>query len=108
MTRNGLLGYALAGITLSIAIPLSARAAAPGPTRLQTPSDTLAKVEKARSEKVAPAARKKLKPHATPTTSSTKPDFVPDQPWETDFYVDNDISGRHAIQLAIATFPSRR
>ena len=95
-------------MTLSIALPLSARADKSGPTHVASPSDTLTKVEKARTDKLAPAAKKRLKPHATPASPALKPDFVPDQPWETDFYVDNDVSGRHAIQIALASFPSRR
>ena len=108
MTRKGLLAYLLAGMTLSIALPLSARADKTGPTHVASPSDTLTKVEKARTYKVAPATKKRLKPHATPASPALKPDFVPDQPWETDFYVDNDVSGRHAIQIALASFPNRR
>ena len=108
MTRKGLLRFALAGVTLSLVLPLAAHASEVGPLRVQPPADTLTKLEKAKAEKALPATKKKLKPHATPTAGAVKSDFFPDQPWETDFYVDNDISGRHAIQLALATFPGRR
>ncbi len=106
MTRKGVLRCALAGATLSLVLPLSARAGETGPTR--SPSDTLSKVEKPKTDRQLPATKKKLKPRSTPIGSTLRPEFVPDQPWETDFYVDNDISGRHAIQLALATFPARR
>ncbi|MDQ2890583.1 MAG: hypothetical protein M3R65_08530 [Gemmatimonadota bacterium] len=110
MIRKGLLGCILTGATLALATPLAAHAAAtgPGPTRAAAPTDTLAKLERAKGEKAPPAARKKLKPRATPVGGTVRGEFVPDQPWETDFYVDNDVSGRHAIQIAFASFSPRR
>ena len=108
MTRKGVLRCALAGATFSLAIPLAVTAGETGPTRAQLPVDTMPKLEKSRNEKQAPSSKKKLKTRATPAGAGVRPEFVPDQPWETDFYVDNDISGRHAIQIALASFPPRR
>jgi hypothetical protein len=105
---------------LTLAFPLASYANAPGPVKPPTatvpqvrpvrpapPSDTLTKVEKAKSARPAPAPKKKLKARQT-VPAPTRAEFVPDQPWETDFYVENDISGRRAMQLALASFTPRR
>jgi len=92
---------------LCIAIPLALHAA-PGavlpPERLPrsgpnvrtpaVPSDTVVKVEKGKAEKGASNGRKKSLKARQPSTGST-PDprqFVPDQRWETEFFVENDLT----------------
>lgn len=99
---------------MTIAFPLASYANAPGPTPPHpvtpsvSPSDTLAKLEKAKTERSMPTSKKKLKGRQTAPAPATRSDFVPDQPWETEFYVENDISGRRAMQLALASFSPRR
>ncbi len=109
MTRPNLLRLAVVSTLLTLAFPLASYANAPGPVPVHptSPTDTLTKLDKSKSERPAPAPKKKLK--ARPTAPATpRSDFVPDQPWETEFYVENDISGRRAIQLALASFSPRR
>ena len=73
-----------------------------------TPSDTLTKLERAKTERPAPASKKKLKASKTAPAPAARQQYVPDQPWETEFFVENDISGRRAIQIALASFEPRR
>lgn len=110
MTRLKLARLAVVGAVLTLAVPLVSYASAPGPTptRPGTPTDTLTKLDKAKSERSSPTPKKKLKARQTVPTATVHPEFVPDQPWETDFYVENGISGGHAIQLALASFTPRR
>jgi hypothetical protein len=111
MTRPNLLRLAVVSMLLTFAFPLASYANAPGPVTPHptSPSDTVTKVDKAKSERPAPVPRKKLKARQTTTPAPmTRSEFVPDQPWETEFFVENDISGRRAIQLALATFAPRR
>jgi hypothetical protein len=101
---------AIAGAILSIALPFTAYASEAGPVPAHpiTRSDTLAKVEKPKSERPAPSATKtKLKPSKATPSGQLRPEFVPDQPWETEFYVENDIVGRQAMQVAFASTTHR-
>jgi hypothetical protein len=106
MARFNLTRLALTGAILSIALPLAARASEPGPHPI-TRSDTLTKLDKTKSERPAPSPKKKLKPSKTTPTGPSASEYVPDQPWETEFYVDNDVVGRQQIQLALASFKPR-
>ncbi|MEO6865962.1 MAG: hypothetical protein ABI229_10955 [Gemmatimonadaceae bacterium] len=110
MTRPNLLRLAVVSTALTFALPLASYANTPGPTPAHpaTPSDTLSKLEKGKTERSTSAPKKKLKTRSTTSAPTTRSEFVPDQPWETEFYVENDISGRRAIQLALATFSPRR
>lgn len=126
MTRPNLVRLAAVSTLLTLAFPLASYANAPGPVKPRTmtalqvdlvgpigpvrpapPSDTLTKLEKAKPARPAPAPKKKLKARQT-VPAPTRAEFVPDQPWETDFYVENDISGRRAMQLALASYTPRR
>lgn len=75
--------------------------------RVQPPSDTAKPGDrtKAGERNSSPAARRKsLKGHSGATSSpESRRQFVPDQPWETEFFVDNDIpipAGRTVFALA--------
>lgn len=93
---------------VTLAFPLASYASAPGPLPTHPiPADTLSKLDKAKSDRAGPASKKKLKARST-TQAPTRSEFVPDQPWETEFFVENDISGRRAIQIALASFAPRR
>jgi hypothetical protein len=120
MTRPNLVRLAVVSTLLTLAFPLASYANAPGPVKPRTvsapqaepvrpapPSDTLTKLEKAKSARPAPAPKKKLKARQA-VPAPTRAEFVPDQPWETDFYVENDISGRRAMQIALASYTPRR
>jgi hypothetical protein len=112
MDRLNLTRVALASTILTLAMPLASYASAPGPTTPRTvvPSDTLTKLDKSKSEHAGSAPRKKLKARqAAPPTAH--PQFVPDQPWETEFYVENDMStssGASPMRFALASFSPRR
>ena len=109
MARFNLTRLAVAGAILSIALPVAVYASEPGPVPVHptTRSDTLTKLDKAKSERAAPSPKKKLKPSRTTPSGTSRPEYLPDQPWETEFYVENDISGRQAMQLALASFNPR-
>lgn len=109
MTRPNILRLVAVSTLLSLASPLASYANTPGPIRQHpaSPSDTLSKLEKARLERASPAPKKKLKARQTPSTPALRPEFVPDQPWETDFFVDNEMPVHHSIQLALASFTPR-
>jgi hypothetical protein len=114
MARFSVIRLAVAGAILSVALPAASYAATPDigprPSHPVTPNDTLSKLEKPKSERSTPtpAPKKKLKPgQATPSPLSPHSLYLPDQPWETEFYVENDISGRRAGQLALASFNPR-
>ena len=88
---------------MAAAVPLASYASEPGPTP-KAASDTLTKLEKIKPEqRITPNAKKKLKGRQA-APAQPRAAYGPDQPWETDFYVDNDISGRHDIQIALASF----
>lgn len=110
MAPSNLTRLVVAGAILSIALPLAAYASETGPVPIHptTRSDTLVKLDKTKSERSTPSPKKKLKPSKTTPAGPSRSEYVPDQPWETDFYVENDISGRHAMQLALASFNPRR
>ncbi len=106
------LAVATAGTMLCIAIPIAlyaspggaadptvrpvptgrvSRTPTPVRARPSTASDTVIKGEKGRTERVSPASRKKLLKgrQVAPAPTSDPRQFVPDQPWETEFLVDN-------------------
>jgi len=103
MTRLNLARLAVVGTLIAFALPLSSQAEAPGPVTLKTPSDTLTKLDKAKSDRPAPAPKKKLKGRQV-APAQPRANYGPDQPWETEFYVENDIVGRREIQIALASF----
>jgi hypothetical protein len=109
MNRPNVLRLALAGTMLSIALPFALHASEPGPVTPHptTPADTLTKLEKTKQERTAPASKKKLKGRQAAPSPTTRSEFMPDQPWETEFYVENDVSGRVAMQIAFASFTPR-
>jgi hypothetical protein len=105
MTRLTVVRFAVASVVAAAAFPLAAHASEPGPTP-KTVIDTLTKIDKAKSEHAAPTAKKKLKGRQT-APIQPRSEYLPDQPWETDFYVENDIAGRRGIQVALASFSRR-
>lgn len=107
MPRLNLVRLAVVGTLITLALPLSTRAEVPGPVNPKSPSDTLTKLDKAKAEKPAPTSKKKLKAHQT-VPVAPRSTYGPDQPWETEFYVENDIAGQREIQLALASFGHRR
>lgn len=108
MTRLNLIRLTVVSTLITLAFPLALYANAPGPVMPHpvTPSDTLTKLDKVKPERTAPAPKKKLKSRQTAPAPS-RSEFVPDQPWETEFFVENDVSGRRAIQVALASFAPR-
>ena len=107
MTRPTLIRLVAASALLSLGFPL-AYASAEGPIRHPTsPSDTLTKLEKSRSERPSPAPKKKLKARQAPPAPALRPEFVPDQPWETDFFVENEMPARSDVQIALASYRPR-
>jgi hypothetical protein len=110
------LSTAIAAGMLCVAMPLALPASPSGPTGAHrllgrapsevVPSDT-AKGDKGKNDKAPPVINrgKSLKgrrssPAAPPNTRQ----YIPDQPWETVFFVDNDMTGSHPG--AIVTFAS--
>ncbi|MEO7104706.1 MAG: hypothetical protein ABI311_14985 [Gemmatimonadaceae bacterium] len=111
MARINLTTLAVAGAIFAIALPVAAFASEPGPVPVHPTtvrSDTLTKLEKPKSERPAPSTNKKLKPSKATPSAPLRHEYLPDQPWETEFYVENDVSGRQAMQLALASFNPRR
>lgn len=122
MTVAPRITVAIATGMLCIAVPL-ALYAAPGGTRpidhvdhsvrpissghaSALPSDTVGKVEKGKTEKGAPSPKKKsLKGRQSgPSATSDPRQFVPDQPWETEFFVENDLTiGAHRGLYVLAS-----
>jgi hypothetical protein len=107
MTRLNLARLAVVGTLITLALPLASHAEAPGPVTLKTPSDTLTKLDKAKADRPAPTPKKKLKGRQV-VPVQPRSTYGADQPWETEFYVENDIAGRREIQLALASFGRRR
>ncbi|HSU98016.1 MAG TPA: hypothetical protein VLI40_12350 [Gemmatimonadaceae bacterium] len=107
MTRLNLARLAVVGTLITLALPLASRAEEPGPITPKTASDTLTKLDKAKSERPAPAPKKKLKGRQA-APAQPRSSYGPDQPWETEFYVENDIAGQREIQLALASFGRHR
>lgn len=112
MTVAPRLQVAMATGLLCISIPFALHAApggvrppehlprsAPNVRTPVLPSDTVGRVEKgkmgkSKAEKGAPNTHKKSLKGRQPSTG-TPPDprqFVPDQPWETEFFVENDLT----------------
>ncbi len=107
MTVAPRLQVAIATGLLCIALPLALHAAPGGAWPLErlprsgpnvrapaVRSDTVAKVEKGKAEKGVQNPRKRSLKGKQPSTGTT-PDprqFVPDQPWETEFFVENDLT----------------
>jgi len=109
MAQKNLTRLTLAAAIIVIALPVAAYASEPGPVPVHpiTRSDTLTKIEKPKSERPSPSNNKKLKPSKATPSSPIRHEYLPDQPWETEFYVENDVSGRQAMQLALASFSPR-
>ncbi|MEO6828430.1 MAG: hypothetical protein ABI164_01370 [Acidobacteriaceae bacterium] len=105
MAQHRLTRLAITGAILSIALPLAAHASELDPTPHPiTRSDTLTKVDKPKTERPAPSTtNKKLKPSKSTPSGQLHSVYLPDQPWETEFYVENDIVGRQAMQVAFAS-----
>jgi len=64
------------------------------------------KVEKGKPEKGSPSPKKKsLKGRQSgPSATSDPRQFVPDQPWETEFFVENDLTiGTHRGLYVLAS-----
>jgi len=96
----------MASTLIAAAFPLAAHAAEPGPTP-HPAADTLTKLDKIKpDQRATPSAKKKLKGREA-APAQPRANYSPDQPWETDFYVDNDIAGRHEIGTALASFGRR-
>lgn len=79
------------------------------PARPSTRSDTVGKSEKGKPEHGAPAPRRKLLKgrQTSPAAASDPRQYVPDQPWETEFFVENDvIQPPHSALMMLAS--SRR
>jgi hypothetical protein len=89
----------VAAVTDSASTPAMARHARPAAV------DTSARRDHGRTEH-APAAPRRRTPKAKSGSSSASPSgaagqYVPDQPWETEFFVDNTLPTRHfAVRLA--------
>ncbi len=107
MTRLNFARLAVVGTLIAFALPLASHAEEPGPVTVKTPSDTLTKLDKAKGERPAPAPKKKLKARQV-VPVQPRSSYGPDQPWETEFYVENDIAGQREIQLALASFVHHR
>jgi len=107
MTRLNLARLAVAGTLIAFALPLASRAEEPGPVTPKTASDTLTKLDKAKGERPAATPKKKLKARQV-VPVQPRSVYGPDQPWETEFYVENDIAGQREIQLALASFAHHR
>ena len=107
MTRLNLARLAVVGTLITFALPLASHAEEPGPITVKTPSDTLTKLDKAKSDRPTPTPKKKLKGRQV-VPVQPRATYGPDQPWETEFYVENDIAGQREIQLALASFGRRR
>ena len=104
MAQHNLTRLAIAGAILSIALPLVAHAGEVGPSPHPiTRSDTLTKVDKPKTERQAPSTTKKLKSSKSTPSGQLHSVYLPDQPWETEFYVENDVVGRQAMQVAFAS-----
>jgi hypothetical protein len=109
MTRFNLARLAVVGTLITFALPLASHAEEPGPVtpKTTTPSDTLTKLDKAKSDRPAPSSKKKLKGRQA-APAQPRSSYGPDQPWETEFYVENDIAAQREMQLALASFGRHR
>lgn len=102
---------AFTGVVLA-ATPLALHAASTQPpTRPHeraAMSDTV-KIEKGKGDHAQRFhGRRRLKPRATPNAGELDPRLLPDQPWETEFYVENDLSQASLREMArLATYRIR-
>lgn len=96
----------VAGALLVLSSPLVAHAdPKPVTPPRPTPSDTAQRNDAAHRQ--APARKKQVKarPSTTPPAGPDARQFIPDQPWETEFFVDNYVPGSHrgAPRLTLAS-----
>lgn len=83
--------------------------AAIGPARRGVPpaTDTSAKRERGKSERVPTGPRRRIQKAksgaAGAPQSSAGGQYVPDQPWETEFFVQNTLPTRHYV-IRLASF----
>lgn len=103
MTRLNLVRLAVVGTIITLSVPVASHAEPLGPTSPKPASDTLTKLEKSKADRPAPAPTRKLKARQT-SPVPPRASYGADQPWETEFFVENDIAGRREIQLALASF----
>jgi hypothetical protein len=107
----------LVGTALGVALALSAPAVAhadPRPTHPATSDTASVRSDGARKDHKAPATPAKKKPAAkarpngTPSSTPESRQYVPDQPWETEFFVDNYVPGAHLARGPRVTLAAMR
>lgn len=113
MTRLTFIQASIVAVTISAAVPIATSAASAPPeceagaTHCRpVPADT-AKADKGKSDH-ASSAKRKLKAHQNATIPSQLDphQFVPDQRWETEFFVENGrVSQPHHTVAVAAFFP---
>ncbi len=97
-------------VIAAAAVPLAASAATPlhavDPTHVKpVPSDTASRIDKVKGEH-ASQTKKKLKGRQGGTVSNQldPKQFIPDQRWETEFFVENDLTTQQHGIFALAAF----
>lgn len=86
--------------------------AAIGPARRSgpTPTDTSSKRERGKSERVPATLRRRTQKTKSGATIAPQAgpsgQYVPDQPWETEFFVQNTLPTRH-YAVSLASFERR-
>jgi len=66
------------------------------------------KIEKGKGAHVQRFHGRRLKARTTPNAGELDPRLLPDQPWETEFYVENDLPQASLREMArLATFRVR-
>lgn len=123
MTRSLWMSRIAVAAALCAAVPSVARADSLPPSAVTAPrvtrvvprlrrvvSDTASKPEHAKGERLPAAKRRPIRgrtgtpaPAATPPGSGT---YVPDQPWETEFFVSNTLQDRRSRYVRLASFQS--
>jgi hypothetical protein len=124
MTRSLLLSRIAVAAALCAAVPSVARADSVPPNTVTAPrvthavprvrrpvSDTASKPERARGERLPAVKRRPVRgrngaPSAPATSGSGSGAYVPDQPWETEFFVSNTLQDRRSRFVHFASMRS--
>lgn len=122
MTRSFWMSQIAVAAALCAAVPSVARADSVPPSAVTAPrvihttpplrrsaSDTASKAERGKVERLPAAKRRPVRgrngaPASSAPVGSGSGAYVPDQPWETEFFVSNTLQDRRSRYVRFASF----
>lgn len=124
MTRSFWMSQIAVAAALSAAVPSVVRADSVPPNAVTAPrvihvtpklrrpiSDTAGKAERGKGERLPIVRRRPIRGRngapAPATTGSGSGGYVPDQPWETEFFVSNTLQDRGSRYFRLASYQLR-